>query len=135
MADGMKFNMNIDKKTQRWFQKTAPQKLVSAKKKAVQAAGMAWADTAKEVTRNEGHIDTGLYVNSIGYKSGSPATDADVIHEIVDQNGKTILRIGSNVVYASSLEKRFNIMADALDQSKERMVKVSQEQIKRTLGL
>lgn len=130
-----KINMKIDKRTEKWFRKTAPEKLNAAKKKAVEAAGMVWADQAKEITQSEGHIDTSLYVNSIGYKTGSPATEADVIHEIVDQHGKTVLRIGSNVAYASHLEKRFNIMADALDQSKERMVKVSQEQIKRTLGL
>jgi hypothetical protein len=133
MPDGMKFKLNIDKKTMRYFQKTMPGKFGTAKKKAVQAAGMVWADQAKEITRNEGHIDTGLYVNSIGYKSGSPTTEADVMNEIVDQHGKTVLRIGSNVAYASHLEKRFNIMADALDQSKDRMNKVANEQIKRTL--
>ena len=133
MPDGMKFKMKIDKKTLRWFQKTAPQKLATAKKKAVQAAGMAWADRTKEITRNEGHVDTGLYVNSIGYKTGAPATDADVVHRINDRHGKTTLITGSNVAYASYLEKRFNIMADGLDQAADRMNKVAQEQIKRAM--
>lgn len=129
----IKFNVKIDAKTKRYFEKTMPDKLDTAKKKAVEAMGMKWADQAKMLTRDEGHIDTGLYVNSIGYNSGSPASDKDVIHEIVDKNGKTILKTGSNVAYASYLEKKYNIMGRALDASQEDMTNVAKAQIKKAL--
>lgn len=129
----MNFNLKIDKKTAKYFQKTMPHKLTEAKNRAVEAMGKVWADETKELTRNEGHIQTGLYVNSIGYNSGSPASDGDVIHKIVDQNGKTILETGSNVAYAGYLEKKFNLMARGLDISSERMQKVAKTQIKETL--
>lgn len=136
MADDMlKMNFTIDKKTERFFSKTMPDKLQKAKEKALEAMGMKWADTAKTITRDEGHVVTGLYVNSIGYSSGGPATEVDVVHEIVDQSGKTILKIGSNVAYAETLEKRYNIFADALDQAQGDMVTVAKTQIKKTLGL
>jgi len=127
------FNLKIDKKTAKYFQKTMPHKLTEAKNRAVEAMGKVWADETKELTRNEGHIQTGLYVNSIGYNSGSPASDGDVIHKIVDQNGKTILETGSNVAYAGFLEKKYNLMARGLDISSERMQKVAKTQIKDTL--
>lgn len=129
----MNFNLKIDKKTAKYFQKTMPHKLTEAKNRAVEAMGKVWADETKELTRNEGHIQTGLYVNSIGYNSGSPASDGDVIHKIVDQNGKTILETGSNVAYAGFLEKKYNLMARGLDVSSERMQKVAKTQIKDTL--
>ncbi|MEK6459158.1 HK97 gp10 family phage protein [Heyndrickxia faecalis] len=129
----MNFNLKIDKKTAKYFQKTMPHKLTEAKNRAVEAMGKVWADETKELTRNEGHIQTGLYVNSIGYNSGSPASDGDVIHKIVDQNGKTILETGSNVAYAGFLEKKYNLMARGLDISSERMQKVAKTQIKDTL--
>lgn len=135
MADGLNMNFTLDKKTERYFSKTMPEKLAQAKRKALDAMGKKWADQAKLITRDEGHIVTGLYVNSIGYNSGSPASDGDVIHEIVDQNGKTILKTGSNVAYAGSLEKRYNIMARGLDQAKDDMATVAKAQIKKTLGL
>jgi hypothetical protein len=127
------FNLKIDKKTAKYFQKTMPHKLAEAKQRAVEAMGKVWADETKELTRNEGHIQTGLYVNSIGYNSGPPASDGDVIHKIVDKNGKTILETGSNVAYAGFLEKKYNLMARGLDISSERMQKVAKTQIKDTL--
>ncbi|MCR4445400.1 HK97 gp10 family phage protein [Weizmannia coagulans] len=129
----MNFNLKIDKKTAKYFQKTMPHKLTEAKNRAVEAMGKVWADETKELTRNEGHIQTGLYVNSIGYNTGSPASDGDVIHKIVDKNGKTILETGSNVAYAGYLEKKYNLMARGLDISSERMQKVAKTQIKDTL--
>ncbi|KGT40035.1 hypothetical protein P421_00135 [Heyndrickxia coagulans P38] len=129
----MNFNLKIDKKTAKYFQKTMPHKLTEAKNRAVEAMGKVWADETKELTRNEGHIQTGLYVNSIGYNTGSPASDGDVIHKIVDKNGKTILETGSNVAYAGYLEKKFNLMARGLDVSSNRMQKVAKTQIKDTL--
>lgn len=129
----MNFNLKIDKKTAKYFQKTMPHKLTEAKNRAVEAMGKVWADETKELTRNEGHIQTGLYVNSIGYNTGSPASDGDVIHKIVDKNGKTILETGSNVAYAGYLEKKYNLMARGLDVSSERMQKVAKTQIKDTL--
>lgn len=138
----MNFNLKIDKKTANYFKRTMPHKLTEAKNRAVEAMGKVWTDETKLLTRNEGHIQTGLYVNSIGEltnygptegNEAVPATKNDVIHEIVDSGGKTILKIGSNVAYAGYLEKKFNLMARGLDISSERMQKVAKTQIKETL--
>jgi hypothetical protein len=133
MSKDLNFQLKIDKRAISYFQRELPHKLTEAKEKAVVAAGMVWADEAKEITRRDDHIDTGLYVNSIGYVTGSPASDADVINDVSESGSKTTLKIGSNVAYASHLEKHFNIMARALDSSEDRMQTVTIEQIKRTL--
>lgn len=131
MADGLRMNIKIDQKAKNFFQREAPQKLREARGKAVEAAGMVWADEAKSITRADNHIDTGLFVNSIGINTGSPASESDVIHDISERGSKTVLRIGSNVAYASTLEKRYNIMARALDSSEARMSQAAQTQIKK----
>lgn len=128
----LKMNLTIDKRAVEFFQRHAPQKLTEARKKAVEAAGMVWADTAKEITRDDNHIVTGLYLGSIGYATGI-ADNSDVIHQLDQSATKTTLQTGSNVAYAASLEKRFNILARALDVGEERMQRVAQTQIKNTL--
>lgn len=133
MANDVKFQINLDKDTFNFFQKEMPQKLKEARKKAVEAAGKVWADEAKRITRNDNHIVTGLYVNSIGYNTGSPASEADVVNEITEDSTSTTLETGSNVAYAAVLEKRYNIMGRALDSSKNRMAKVAETQVKKTL--
>jgi hypothetical protein len=133
MANDINIHFKIDSKALDYFQRELPNKLVEARKNAVTAAGMVWADEAKLITRNEGHIKTGLYVNSIGYKTGSPATDDDVIYDLSQNGSKTILKTGSNVAYAGRLEKLYNILARALDTSENRMKKVAIAQIKDTL--
>ena len=145
MAKGdITFEVKMDKQAADYFKKTAPEKLKLARRNAVVAAGMAWADTAKEITRDDNHIDTSLYVNSIGYvtdipptnKSGKPgrqATQADVIYEITEEQDRTVLAIGSGVEYAAVLEGRYNIFARALDTAQDRMQKVAQIQIQTTL--
>lgn len=128
-------NLEIDQKTYEWFQRTAPNRLTEARKNAVNAAGIVWADTAKEITRSEDHVDTSLYVNSIGYVSGSPASSSDVIHELTESGTQTDLQIGSSVSYAAALEKRYAIMARAIDTGQDRMQRVATNQIKNTLRL
>lgn len=131
----VKVNVKIPSTTVKYFEKTMPKQLEKARKDAVEAAGMVWADEAKSITRADGHIDTGLYVNSIGYVTGSPATEADVINELKERRSKTTLRTGSGVDYASHLEKRYNIMARGIDNSEKRIGKVAAEAVKRRLGL
>lgn len=122
------------------------ERLTEARLKAVEAAGMVWSDTTKELTRNEDHIDTSLYVNSIGYITNTPATNKsgkgekqatqdDVIYDIKEESDKTALKIGSNVSYAEHLEKRFSLMARGLDIAKPRMKAVADFQVKKALGL
>lgn len=138
------FQVQMDKKTVDYFKQTAPEKLQLARKRAVDAAGIVWADTAKEITRDDNHIDTSLYINSIGHltdipptnKSGKPgrkATEADVTYEIEESTDKTILTIGSAVSYAAHLEKKYNIMARALDTGQGRMKELAEIQIQQTL--
>ncbi len=136
----LKFKVNIDKKALDWFSVHAPQKLQKARRAVVESAGMIWADEAKDITTQDDHIKTGLYVNSIGYvtnfhgkEGGRTATEADVINEIAEDGSKTTLTIGSGVAYASSLEKRYNIMARALDASKPRIRANAWRQVRKEL--
>lgn len=125
--------MNIDKTLDDFFKQAAPDKLKEIRKNAVTAMGMAWADQAKVITRAEGHIDTGLYINSIGYVTGAPASSEDVLYEMLETNQLTRLSIGSNVHYAEFLEKRYNIFGNALDTAMPRMQQVAEFQVKKGL--
>lgn len=140
MDKSISMHIKIDKKALDYFKREAPEKLREARKNAVTAAGMVWADTAKEITRDEDHIVTGLYINSIGYLTNIPgkedgqlATEAEVIHELTEEQTRTTLNIGSDVAYAGYLEKKFNIMARALDDAEDRIKSVVNTQVKKTL--
>jgi hypothetical protein len=126
------FKFDISPGLLRYLQQNAPAKLAQARKKAVEAAGMVWADEAKQITTSEDHIDTGLYVNSIGYATGSPA---DPLYELEDGPNTAKLTIGADVAYAEVLEKRYAIFARALDVGESRMRTVAETQIKNTLNL
>lgn len=129
---GIKFEIEISPNTLSFFQTRFPNKLIDARKKAVEAAGIVWADETKELTTVENHIDTGLYVNSIGYTTGSPSKP---LHQLNEQRDVTVLNIGANVEYAMSLEKRYSLMSRGLDIGSTRMGKVAETQIKNTLSL
>lgn len=127
------FEFHIDPKLNDFLKEVENERLLEARKNAVIAMGMVWADQAKSITRIDKHIITSLYINSIGYVTGSPAKSEDVIHEVTVEQGRTTLTIGSNVAYAAVLEKRYNIFARALDMATPRMQAVAQTQIERTL--
>lgn len=129
--NGINISVTIDQRALNFFQRKAPQRLQEAKKNVVTSAGMVWADEAKGITRAEDHIDTGFYVNSIGYSTGSPSNPLYDLQE----GPKTVLKIGADVEYAESLEKRYSIMARGLDVAEDRMLRVAETQVKRTLGL
>jgi hypothetical protein len=142
---GLNFNIKIDQKAL-GFQERSPELLKQARRRAVEAAGMVWADETKEVTREDDHIDTSLYINSIGYVTNFPdtnksgkgkrvATQDDVVYELSEGEDVTTLTIGSNVSYAEHLEKRYNLMARGLDRARPRMQTVSDYQIKTILGM
>ncbi|MFI8709944.1 hypothetical protein ACIGHG_23530 [Bacillus sp. NPDC077411] len=125
----------------RQFAQQIPGKLKEARKNAVEAAGRVWADEAKVITQEDDHIDTSLYINSIGYlttipytnKSGKGervATEADVVHELTESTTSTKLETGSDVTYAAPLEARYNIMARALDRAEPRMQQVAETQVR-----
>jgi hypothetical protein len=130
--DGLSISIKLDQKALNWFQTRAPQKLDEARKRAVEAAGMVWADEAKGITRAEDHIDTGLYINSIGYSTGTPS---DPMWELKEGTGSTTLTVGADVEYAETLEKRYSIFMRGLDVAKTRMQRVAETQVKNTLGL
>ncbi|MGE7191762.1 hypothetical protein [Lysinibacillus fusiformis] len=128
----LQINVTLDRRALNFFQNQAPQKLKEARRKAVEAAGVVWADEAKDITRQGNHIDTGLYVNSIGYSTGTPANP---IHNLNEGSDKTTLQTGADVAYAEALEKRFAIFARAVDVSESRMLQVAATQVRNTLGL
>ena len=136
MANGtMGFDFQMDPNILRSLDDTA---MKTARQRAVQAAGMVWADETKEIVREDNHIDTGLYVNSIGYVTTGgtvPATESDVVNEMSSDRDKTTLKIGSSVAYAAPLEKKYNLMARGLDRAQARMQRVADTQLKRDLRL
>ncbi|USK72678.1 hypothetical protein [Peribacillus asahii] len=125
-------SMTISREAYDWFLVHAPQKLTEARENAIKAMGMVWADEAKEITREDNHIDTSLYINSIGYNTGSPSRP---LYQINEGRTKTELEIGADISYASSLEQRYNIFARGLDRSNSRMERVATTQVQRTLEL
>jgi len=141
--ENLKFDLTISQDLYEWAD---PEKLKEGRRKAVEAAGMVCADETKELTREENHVDTSLYINSIGYVSNIPetnksgregrqATQADVIYDLNEAANETSLKIGSAVKYAEPLEKRYGLMARGLDRAKPRMNQVADFQIKKALGL
>lgn len=136
----MKAEFKIDKKTIDYFKREAPNRIMQARKNMLTAAGKAWVDESKRITRDDGHIQTGLYVNSIGERtsySGSKdavsPSDDDIINEMSEGTDNASLEVGSNVAYANKLEKQYNIMGRALSQSEQRMLKVATAQAKKAL--
>jgi hypothetical protein len=138
------FDIKVDAQALHYFQQELPELLVEAREKAVMAAGMVWSDETKSLTREENHIDTSLYINSIGYitdvpetnKSGKgkrTATEADVMRQMTSDDDTTTLLIGSNVGYAAALEKRYGLMARGLDRAQGRMKIVAETQVRKTL--
>lgn len=119
------------------FVKQFPQIMEGAKELAVESMGRVWSDGAKAITRSDHHIDTAAYINSIGYAGndvGPNGSDVGtVIHNLLSEGSKTKLEIGSGVIYAKPLEKRFNIFARALDSELDGMEKQGQNTIKQYL--
>ncbi|MED4392530.1 hypothetical protein P4699_20400 [Priestia aryabhattai] len=139
----LKFDFKIDQSVK---DQLSPERLKEARRNAATAAAIAWADETKEIVREDDHIDTSLYINSIGYLTDIPAQDTtgkgsrtatqnDVVHELIEGADTTILLTGSGVSYAEILEKKYNIMARGLDRASERMDRVAQVQIQKTLDL
>lgn len=136
----MKAEFKIDKKAKRYFKKELPNRIAKARKNMVAVAGKVWTDESKRITRDDGHIQTGLYVNSIGERtsySGSKESvspsDEDIINETTEDTNSATLSIGSNVAYAQKLEKQYNIMGRVLSQSEQRMLNVANTQAKKIL--
>ena len=137
---GMSMSLQFNEEAYIWGN---PEKGKEARLKAVEAAGMVWADETKELVMAEDHIDTSLYINSIGYVTDYPedstgtgkvyAGQDDVIYEIEEGEDITRLRIGSAVSYAEHLEKRYSLMARGLDLAKPRMRQVAKYQIEKIL--
>lgn len=129
----VRFEVTLDKRARAYFTRF-PARLEQTKKEVVETAGKIWADETKAITREENHIDTGLYINSIGYSTGSPA---DPQWDVKKRGSVTELTAGtgSSVTYAAALEKRYALMARGLDRAKPRMQKVVQTVIERNLEL
>lgn len=106
--------------------------LKEARVNAVEAAMYPFADEAKRLVRDEDHVDTSRYINSIGYRTDFPETnksgkgrilpsDDDIIHELTETPDKTILESGTAVPYSIYNEGRYNILARALDNAEAEM--------------
>lgn len=129
----LRFRINLSPGAKSYFN-TFPNKLKQARKEVVEVSGKIWADETKEITTQEDHIDTSLYVNSIGYSTGSPSDPKWDLSES-DDTTKLSVGVGSSVDYAESLEKRYNLMARGLDRSKNRMKTQIERVIRRNLQL
>ncbi|MCU6603767.1 hypothetical protein OCO53_25335 [Peribacillus frigoritolerans] len=131
---GIWTDIEMDGKLVDFFENEAPAQLRQARKNAVKAMGMVWADESKEVTMRGNHIDTGLYINSIGYATNK-GEESHPINELSESKYKTELTIGADVSYASHLEKRYNIFARGLDMGERRMQQQAEYQVKKAFGM
>lgn len=111
-----------------------PGALDQMKQNAVEAAADVFIMNTKEMVQREDHVDTALFINSIGklsdypgvYKTGRrgrAATAFDVVYNLNKEGGKVTLEVGTNVPYAGILERRFSIFARSADQSMQGMNK------------
>lgn len=112
-------------------------KFQEVRENAVEAAGRVYADEAKKVTQAGGHIDTGFYINSIGFPTSYSGPNGNRvgprIHQMDNSGSVTTLRIGSGVEYAIWLEKRYNIFAKSLNSAKSKMASVSAQYVEQML--
>lgn len=131
--EDVRFEVELDKRAIDFFNRF-PAKMEKAKREIVEANGMIWADETKAITRAEDHIDTGLYINSIGYSTGSPS---DPQWDISKRGAVTqlVAGTGSSVTYAGALEKRYALMARGLDRAKPRMEKNIKSIVTRNLQI
>lgn len=130
-------SFKFDKKAQKFFAEI-DKKMPLARQTAVDVMGRVWSDEAKLITQADNHIDTGAYVNSIGYDSEIPGKDGTIqkgkiLHDLSEKTTETTLLVGSDVKYASPLEKRYNIMARALDSSQDEMIKQGTNAVKKII--
>jgi hypothetical protein len=133
-------NVNISPELRKRFNKV-PGHLQKVRKAAVEAAGDVFINNTKQMVQAEDHVDTALFINSIGklsdypavYKTGRrgrAATASDVIYQLEETNSKTRLSVGSRVPYAGILEAKYNMFARSADQSMDGMVKAVDRVIK-----
>ena len=129
----MKINVTLSREAEIYFARF-PDKLQKARRECVEAAGMIWSDETKDITTRENHIDTSLYVNSIGYKS-DPAKPSDPEWDLKHNEDETelIVGTGSSVDYAAALEKRYGLMARGLDASTNRIDKIVPKIVQRNV--
>lgn len=73
-------SFKFDKQAQKFFAEI-DSKMPLARETAVKAMGIAWADGAKEITQSDDHIDTGAYINSIGYETNIPGKNGIIQKE------------------------------------------------------
>ena len=100
--------------------KQAKSKLLMGALDGLEKATYLFEAKAKQVTTAERHVVTGRYRGSINQSRKSPAnyvegnfnTLADGVHEKV---ATLHWRSGTNVEYAPDLEKKYSILARALD--------------------
>ena len=127
----MKINVTLSREAEIYF-KSFPDKLQKARAECVEAAGMIWSDETKSITRHDNHIDTGLYINSIGYSTGSPSDPEWDLKNNKDET-ELIVGTGSSVTYAAALEKRYGLMARGLDASTNRIDKIVPKIVQRNV--
>lgn len=121
------------------FVRSYPKYFDEARDLALEAMAKRWVDGSREITSAEGHIDTGSYINSIGYaghtpqKNGEPGFVGELINRKEKDGSEEHLMIGSGVDYAKKLEKRYSIMARALDANIDQMLQVGSTTIQTVL--
>ena len=94
--------------------------IAAASDKGIEQSMALWEAQAKALTTEERHVVTGRYRGSINQSKGSPpnyvdgnySPNNDGIHE---RKGHLHWIGGSNVEYASELEKKYSLMARGLD--------------------
>lgn len=124
--------------------------LDKAIKLGVEEAGIVFENTAKDKTQEDDHIVTKRYITSINannedrlagkrsYKAGGGDFG---IHDYMYSNGMHSLQVGSfatdpdkGMIYADTLEKRYNIFSNSYEDSKSKMINSAQKTVINSLN-
>lgn len=112
--------------------------LENARHEAVEAMADAWAEGTKAITKQDWHIDTAAYINSIGYATNYTGPSGSLVGPIIEGwtnfGKRTRLKTGSGVPYAIYLEKRYNIYARGLENSMDKMASKGLQALRKVLS-
>lgn len=114
--------------------------LKQARKASVEVAREPFAGEAKRITADEDHVDSSRYINSISVLTDFPATNktgrgkiapssSDIVNILKESRDTTELETGTAVDYGHHVERRYNIIARALDNAEPDMHNVASKEI------
>jgi len=125
------------------FDKNFSKRIIDAIQESIEYWALAFEREAKEITTLEKHVRTWRYRASINLNERdwiprervAATQNWDWIHEISKKWNEIVLSTWSNVEYAIYLERRYQILARALDRSMSQIRELFIKKLKKKLWL